>query len=223
MSSAPYRAAVSVALIALLWAGQAAAGGAPRTAGWLLGRMAAQARVEAKAATGAPRPAEATTWSGWAGIYQGLAGNPGAGRISAAAFAAAMVKETRRQLAGAEKLKAAGAAAFYRAMVGFWTGLSTELRSGGAAAIHFPRREMLRPVAGLPETPWAGQPASAAIKTLVLCNGLSTREKQCESQLAELKHEQALGLSDNGDAIVVQMTMCHRLEESWVKSCVVSH
>lgn len=219
MSSALHRLAVSVGLIALLCAGPARAGGAPRTAGWLLGRMAGQARVEARAATAARHPAEATTWTGWAGIYQALAGNPGAARITAPAFAAAMVKESRAELAGAEKLKASGAAAFYRAMVGFWTGLSAELRAGGSAAIHFPRREMLRPVAGLPETPWAGQAAGAAVQRLVLCNGLASRKTQCESQLAELKHEQALGLSDNGDAIVVQMTMCHRLEESWVKSC----
>ena len=211
---------VAIALIAAAFAvAGTAAAGAPRTAGWLLGRLAAQARSEAQAATAARHADDARTWTAWAGLYEQLAASPGAGKVTALAFVQANAQETRKDAAEAARYHAPAAAALHLASSRMWAVLAEELQGGGEVAIAFPRAEMLHPVPGLPGTPWASGHATTAVQKLVLCDGLASRVRSCKAQLAEMRHEQTIGLANNGDQIVVEMTMCDRLQEQLVGSC----
>ena len=46
------------------------------------------------------------------------------------------------------------AARFYDASARFWNDIGQQLAAGQKPEIHFPKREMLSPIAGLPGTPW---------------------------------------------------------------------
>lgn len=188
------------------------------TASWLLDHLATQARGEGRAAAQTGHEADARTWNAWADIYEGLARTPNAGHMSAVAFAQALAQANHQSTALASRYGAAEAAKLFAASERFWAVIAAQLQRGRALAVAFPP-EMLHAIPGLPESPWASQAATPTVQRLVLCGGLATRVQQCQARLAEMRHEQAMGQANNGDAIVVEMTQCDRAQESYVASC----
>lgn len=208
-------AALVVALAALAAAATPAA--PPRTASELLRVLASEARTRAQGATEAKQADRARTWQAWAGLYEQLANAPAAGKLTARAFCESNIGGNNQLAAQADRYGAKDAAALYRASARFWADLDRQLAAGGALTITFPP-ELLHPVPGLTWTPWASEAPDPKIKKLVLCDALASRARSCQTQLAEMRHEGTLG-QDNGDAIVVQMTICDRDQEAYVASC----
>lgn len=190
-----------------------------RDGAWLLGRLAASARGEARASARAGHDADAQTWQAWAGIYDGLAANPQVAHTPALVVLRALVQANQASAAEAARYGAREAEKLFAASATFWAGLAGQLERGQALAIALPR-EMLRPVPGLPDSPWASEPAGTAVQQLVLCDGLATRARQCQAQLAQMRHDQASGVTHDADPIVVQQTICDRAQEAYVARCM---
>lgn len=189
------------------------------TAAWLLDHLATQARDEGRAAAQTGHAADARTWNAWADIYEGLARSPNAGHMWAVTFAQALAQANHQSIAQAARYGVADAAKLFAASERFWAEIATQLGRGRPLTVAFPRAEMLHAIPGLPESPWASQPAPPPVQKMILCGGLATRVQQCQARLAEMRHEQAMGEANNGDAIVVEMTQCDRAQESYVASC----
>lgn len=210
-------ALAGAALIAVLALPVVAQPAPARTASWLLHELATQARVLSQKATAAKQADHARTWQAWAGLYEQIANNPAADKLTARAFCESNVGGNNQLAAEADRFGARDAAALYRASARMWADLDHQLAAGGALTIAFPR-EMQHPIPGLADTPWASEGPDPKIRRLVLCSGLASRVRSCQTQLQEMRHEQGMG-HDNGDAIVVEMTICDRDQEAYVASC----
>ena len=193
--------------------------GGDRDGAWLFGQLAASARGEARTSARAGHDADARTWQAWAGIYDGLAANPQVAHTPARVVLRALVQANQTAAAEASRYGARDAEKLFAASATLWAGLAGQLERGQPLSIALPR-EMLHQVPGLPDSPWASQPAATAVQRLVLCDGLATRARQCQAQLAQMQHDQAIGVTHDADPIVVQQTICDRAQEAYVARCM---
>lgn len=210
---------VLVVMLAWMPALVGARPGGDRDGAWLLGQLATTARGEARTAARAGHQADARTWQAWAGIYDRLAANPQIAHTPARVVLGALVQANRASAAEARRYGARDAEALFAASATFWAGLDGQLERGQPLVIALPR-ELLHAVPGLPDSPWASLPAATPVQQLVLCDGLATRARQCQAQLAQLQHDQAIGVTRDADPIVVQRTICDRAQEAYVARCM---
>jgi hypothetical protein len=189
-----------------------------RSAAWLMQRLADQAQENALAADGAHRAQDARTWRAWADRYRGLAALPVAQQADAGWVASSNVAGNRQLAQQARQVGATDAEDLYRASAVFWQDIATQLEHGDALSIHFPERQMLHPVPGLPGTPWE-RPAGAAPGVAADCSLLAQRVRSCEAQVSGLLNHSLTTGEDNGDFMVVRRAQCDRAQELYVARC----
>lgn len=189
-----------------------------RTGAWLMQRLAEQAQENALAAEGAHRAVDARTWRAWADRYRALAASPAARQIDAAAVAHGNVEGNRQLAQQAHRLGAGDAEDLYRASAVFWDEIATRLEQGGALTIHFPERQMLHLVPGLPGTPWE-RAAGAASRDAADCRLLKQRVRSCRTQVSGLLGRSLTTGEDSGDFLVVRRAQCDRAQELYVARC----
>lgn len=186
------------------------------SAAWLMQRLADQAQEKALAADGAHRAQDARTWRAWADRYRGLAALPAAQQADAGWVASSNVTGNRQLAQQARQAGATEAEDLYRASAVFWQDLATQLEHGAALSIHFPERQMLHPVPGLPGTPWERPAASG---TATDCGLLARRVRSCEAQVSGLLNHSLTTGEDNGDFMVVRRAQCDRAQELYLARC----
>lgn len=189
-----------------------------RSAAWLMQRLADQAQHEAAAADAAHRAGDARTWRAWANRYRTLAASPAAQQIDAQTVARGNVAGNRQLERQARQAGMADAADLYRASAVFWADIAGQVQHGDAPAVHFPERQMLHPVPGLPGTPWE-QAAAAASPDAVDCPRLAQRVRSCRAQVSGLLSRSLTTGEDNGDFLVVRRAQCDRAQELYLARC----
>lgn len=183
-----------------------------RSAAWLMQRLADQAQRNAVAAEGAHHAQDARTWRAWADRYHALAALPAAREADAIAVARGNIAGNRQLAQQARQTGMVDAEDLYQASAVFWDDLATQLERGDALTIRFPQRQMLRPVPGLPGTPWERADASD-------CQLLARRVRSCEAQVGTLLNHSLTAGEDDGDFLVVRRAQCNRAQELYLAHC----
>jgi len=124
------------------------------TASDLIYRVGDEAAKEAFQSSDQDESDAAQLWRQWATRYWNHADQLRGRPIPLAQYLQGNMNYARR---AAQQAAAAGnmpAARFYDASSRFWNDIYQQLANGQKPAIHFPKREMLNPIPGLPGTPW---------------------------------------------------------------------
>jgi len=183
-----------------------------RSAAWLMQRLADQAQHNAATAEGAHHAQDAQVWRAWADRYRALAALPAAQQTDALTVARSNIAGNRQLAQQARQAGAADAADLYQASAVLWDDIAAQLEHGDALTIHFPERQMLHPVQGLPGTPWERADASD-------CQLLARRVRSCEAQVSTLLDRSLTTGEDDGDFLVVRRAQCDRAQELYLARC----
>jgi len=124
------------------------------TAADLLYRVGDQAAREAFDAGDQDEADAAQLWRQWASRYWNHADQIRNRDLPIEQLLNGNIAFNRRAAQQASDAGNERAARFYDASARFWNDIAQQLAAGQKPEIHFPKREMLTPIAGLPGTPW---------------------------------------------------------------------
>ena len=189
-----------------------------RSAGWLVEQLQAAATHEASAARAAHHEKEAGTWQAGASLYGQIARNPQVQAEAALDFARNNIAFNRELTGRAEQSGNKDAAALYRASAKMWAELVSQLERGGAVTVRLPKAQMLKPIPGLPGTPWQALAAGGS-QHAIDCQALAQRARACEQQMSQMTNDSLVNGGGSGDFMVVRRAQCNRAEELYLAQC----
>lgn len=183
---------------------------------WLMGVLHDQALQHAAEANAAHRADDAANWRAWAALYGKFARDARLRQIDARTLALNNTTFNQQEARVMVRNGIQPAADLYDASAKMWMDLAQQLASGAdEVQVHFPERQLLKPIGGLAGTPWQNQGGHHASD----CRALAQRAQNCRAQLSQLQQHDLVTGQSNGEYEAVRLRQCNAAQELYVAQC----